>query len=72
MEALKGYFADGVVFLWIWVPLLMYIWLWLFTKLQLLSSSSLWLASVYEMMKIIMSMHTTVTPGGGFGGVWGG
>ena len=34
-------------------------------RLQILSSSSLWVDFVYAMMIIILSMHTTGSPGGG-------
>ena len=33
--------------------------------LQILYSYSLWLAFVYEIMIMILSMHTTASPGGG-------
>ena len=37
-------------------------------RLQILSSSSLWVDFVYAMMIIILSMHTTGSPGGGMEG----
>ena len=37
-------------------------------SLQLLSTSSLWLAFVYAMMIMIMGMHTAGSPGGREGG----
>ena len=51
---------------WCWQPLVVgNSWILLFPHLYLLCLSSLWLALVYAMMRLNMSIHTTAIRGGG-------